>query len=101
MRPVRNRGRRDRFPCGQPLRPAMRTFLATLLALAVPSFAPATPEVSDIKAVHRHGQTFVTWKDAAEGEAGAQYRYRLVRSEHPITDGNLAGAELCSRGILY
>jgi hypothetical protein len=30
--------------------------------------APAD-KVTGIQAVHRHGQTFVTWQDAAEGEA--------------------------------
>ncbi len=31
--------------------------------------------------VYRNGQTFVTWKDAAEGEAGARLRYSLYRSD--------------------
>jgi hypothetical protein len=57
-------------------------------------------EVTGIQAIHRHGQTFVTWKDAAEGEAGAAYRYSLYRSERPITAENLAEAELCYRGVL-
>ena len=60
----------------------------------------ADAEVTDIKAVHRHGQTFITWKDAAEGEAGAKYRYSLYRSELPITAKNLAQAQLCYRGVL-
>jgi hypothetical protein len=47
-------------------------------------------EVTGIQAVHRHGQTFVTWKDVAEGEAGARYRYSLYRAEEPITAANLA-----------
>jgi len=33
--------------------------------------------VTDVQAIHRNGQTFVTWKDVAEGEAGADYRYKL------------------------
>ncbi|MGE3804869.1 MAG: hypothetical protein AB7K24_09380 [Gemmataceae bacterium] len=57
-------------------------------------------EVSDIKVFSRHGQTFVTWKDAAEGAAGAGFRYSLYRSSSPITPGNLARAELCYRGVL-
>ena len=57
-------------------------------------------EVTGIQAVHRHGQTFVTWKDVAEGEAGAKFRYSLYRSEQPITADNLAQAELCYRGVL-
>lgn len=56
--------------------------------------------VTDIRAVHRHGQTFVTWKDAAEGEVGAKYRYSLYRSPQPITGGNLEKAELCYHGVL-
>jgi hypothetical protein len=57
--------------------------------------------VTDIQAVHRHGQTFVTWKDVAEGEAGARYRYSLYRSSEPITAQNLAEAQLCYRGVLH
>lgn len=57
-------------------------------------------EVTGIQAVHRHGQSFVTWKDVAEGEAGAKYRYSLYRSEQPITAANLPQAELCYRGVL-
>lgn len=57
------------------------------------------PEVRDIRAVHRHGQTFVTWKDVAEGEAGAKFRYSLYRSPQPITADNLKGAELCFHGV--
>jgi hypothetical protein len=56
--------------------------------------------VTNIQAVHRHGQTFVTWKDAAEGEAGAKFRYSLYRAEQPITAKNLPDAELCYRGVL-
>lgn len=57
-------------------------------------------EVTGISAMHRHGQTFVTWKDVAEGEAGATYRYSLYRSDRPITADNLDKAELCYRGVL-
>ena len=53
---------------------------------------------TDAKAVSRNGQTFVTWKDAAEGEAGAKYRYSLYRSDRPITKEN--PGELCYGGIL-
>src|SRR5688572_29061409 len=60
----------------------------------------ADPEVKAIRAVHRHGQTFVTWLDAASGEAGSRYRYRLYRSDKPITEANLAQAELTIDGIL-
>ncbi len=74
------------------------------IALAVSSVAPAEPgkvEVAGIRAIHRHGQTFVTWKDVAEGDAGAGYRYSLYRSDRPITADNLAKAELCYHGVLY
>ncbi|MEX0704397.1 MAG: hypothetical protein WD069_20015 [Planctomycetales bacterium] len=56
--------------------------------------------VTEIRAAHRHGQTFVTWRDAAEGEAGANFRYALYRSDRPITPENLGQAELCCRGVL-
>lgn len=57
-------------------------------------------DVADIRAVHRHGQTFVTWKDVAEGEEGAKFRYSLYRSTEPITAKNLPAAELCYHGVL-
>jgi predicted esterase len=73
-------------------------------ALAVLTVASASRagelEVTGIQAVHRHGQTFVTWKDVAEGEAGAKYRYSLYRSSQPITAANLDKAELCYHGVL-
>jgi hypothetical protein len=53
----------------------------------------------NIKAVHRDGQTFVTWMDVARGEAGAGYRYAVYRSEKPITQENLAAAEKRVWGI--
>lgn len=72
-----------------------------IVVMRVPaSAAGAEVEVSGIRAVHRHGQTFVTWKDAAEGEEGARYRYSLYRHDEPITADNLARAELCYRGVL-
>jgi hypothetical protein len=75
--------------------------LVTLAALlgASPVVA-ADLEVTSIQAVCRHGQTFVTWKDVAEGEAGAVFRYSLYRSDKPITQENLAKAELCYHGVL-
>ena len=57
-------------------------------------------KVTGIRAVSHHGQTFVTWKDAAEGEEGAGLRYVLLRSGSPITEENVAGAEVCISGIL-
>ncbi len=61
---------------------------------------PQSVQPTGIKAVYRNGQTFVTWKDAAEGEAGAPLRYSLYRSDKPITQDNLAQAELCYHGVL-
>ncbi|MEX0715789.1 MAG: hypothetical protein WD066_04345 [Planctomycetaceae bacterium] len=74
---------------------------SAIISLSLVSIARADDlSVADIRAVHRHGQTFVTWRDGAEGEAGANYRYALYRSDRPITRENLAQAECCARGIL-
>ncbi len=67
--------------------------IVAVLALSAVGRA-ADPEVSSIQAVHRHGQTFVTWKDVAEGEDGAKFRYSLYRAEAPNTAANLDKAEL-------
>jgi hypothetical protein len=73
----------------------------TLGALLLAGAAHAAePEVTGIEALHRDGQTFVTWTDAAEGEAGAKFRYSLYRSARPITAENLKDAELCYHGVL-
>jgi hypothetical protein len=53
---------------------------------------------ADVQAVSRNGQTFITWKDAAEGEAGSKFRYALYRSDKPITADN--PGTLCYGGIL-
>ncbi len=71
-----------------------------LTAILVPLAGAAEPGVTGIKAFHRHGQTFVTWKDAAEGKEGTKYRYSLYRSDAPITQANLARAERVIQGIL-
>ncbi len=72
-----------------------------VLALASTSIAAAGElEITGIRAVHRHGQTFITWNDVADGEAGAKFRYSLYRSTHPITADNLKDAELCYHGVL-
>ncbi len=79
----------------------MRSFVACLAAAALTPFLGAGEiEVTGIQAVCRHGQTFVTWKDVAEGEAGVEYRYSLYRSAQPITAANLDRAELCYHGVL-
>jgi hypothetical protein len=79
----------------------MRIRLVTLVSLlALGSACAAEWEVREVRAVHRHGQTFVTWKDVAAGEEGAGVRYSLYRSDRPITADNLKQAELCCRGVL-
>jgi hypothetical protein len=80
----------------------VRTLTLVTLAglLGACPVAAADHEVTNIEAVYRHGQTFVTWKDVAEGETGAAFRYSLYRSDKPITQENLAKAELCYQGVL-
>lgn len=79
----------------------LRSLPVALLALTfIGPSSGAELEVTGIRVLHRHGQTFVTWKDVAEGEAGAKYRYSLYRSNQPITADNLAQAELCYHGVL-
>src|SRR5688572_24027741 len=74
--------------------------LSAVFLVSAISGRAENPVITDLRALHHHGQTFVTWTDLAEGEAGAKYRYRLYRSDRPITGENLARAELCYRGIL-
>ncbi len=58
-------------------------------------------ESASLNVVHHDGQSFVWWPDRAQGEAGADYRYRLYRSRTPIqTDADLGAAELVMTGIL-
>lgn len=75
-------------------------FSVLILAAGFQTGRAAEPAVTGIRAVHRHGQTFITWKDTAEGEAGAKFRYSVYRSQRPITPDNFAEAELCYRGVL-
>ncbi|MCE9529128.1 MAG: hypothetical protein K8R36_24035 [Planctomycetales bacterium] len=73
----------------------------TIAVLAVGSATHAVePEVTSVQSVYRNGQTFVTWKDVAEGEEGSKFRYSLYRSEQPITADNLDKADLCYHGVL-
>ncbi|MEX0704854.1 MAG: hypothetical protein WD069_22335 [Planctomycetales bacterium] len=74
--------------------------LMTAALLAAPEAGADQLRVTGIRAEHRHGQTFVTWKDVADGEAGSGYRYSLYRSDQPITADNLDQAELCYHGVL-
>ncbi|MBW2731432.1 MAG: hypothetical protein JRH20_03510 [Deltaproteobacteria bacterium] len=60
-----------------------------------------TETESGLRVVHHHGQSFVSWRDRAEGMEGETYRYQLYRSVDAITDeADLAGAELVVSGIL-
>src|SRR5437867_1552365 len=70
---------------------AVRSVTFMMIAMAWPALLAAA-EVTDIRAVCRHGQTFVTWQDVAAGEEGARYRYGLYRSNRPITADNLKQA---------
>ncbi len=75
----------------------MKRFVGiALIALAVAGAGLAGEiKVTGIQTRHQNGQTFVTWKDVAEGEAAAGYRYAVYRSDSPITRENLAQAEVC------
>ena len=65
---------------------------------ATQAFAQTAAPVTNIQAIQHDGQTFITWKDAAAGQAGERYRYDLYRSTAgPITD--LDRATLVQRGI--
>lgn len=83
------------------MRPLRLLLAVGLVLLAGGAAQPQSePSATAIRAIHRNGQTFVTWMDAAPGEAGAGFRYALYRADVPITDGNLSDARLVGRGIL-
>ncbi len=53
--------------------------------------APMTAQVQGLDAVHRDGQTFLTWQELP----GSGLRYRVWRGPQPFTDpAQLAGADL-------
>ena len=80
----------------------MRTLILFLFAfLTAAVSARAADAVTGIKAEYRNGQTFITWKEAAEGEASAGFRYNVYRSAEPITQENLSKAECCHKGVPY
>ena len=55
----------------------------------------ATADGSQVHVLHHDGQSFVSWPDRAEGEAGAAFRYRVYRASAPIgSDADLARADL-------
>ena len=68
--------------------------------IAAPALAAGQGEVTGIKAVCRNGQTFVTFKDAAEGEAGAAFRIRSIvrrsRSRRPTSTKPNCATQACS-----
>src|SRR5438552_3516103 len=71
--------------------------------LAVWSVASGRAEdlkVTGLKVTHHNGQTFITWRDVAEGEAGAADRYTVYRSAMPITQEKLGSAIPCHQGLL-
>jgi hypothetical protein len=83
----------------------MKKLITVLGLIIVPLFSGGIAgsgeiHVTGIKAFHRNGQTFVTWKDVAEGAAGAKYRYTVYRSDAPITRNNVGQAQPVIRGIL-
>ncbi len=62
--------------------------------------SPLTETPSGLAVLHHDGQSFVTWNDRAQSDAGAGYRYRLYRSHTALTsDADLANAEHIARGI--
>jgi len=83
--------------------------VALAMATRIAAAAQAPPQVSEVRAFHRAGQTFVTWKEVeplitAEKTTWGQIRravekarspvtYRIYAHEEPITAGNLAEAE--------
>jgi len=55
--------------------------------------ASAVSDVTEIVASHAHGQTFITWKDASDGDAGSNIHYAVYRSTETITPATLSKAE--------
>jgi len=63
--------------------------ILSLMFFVVVNVSAAEMNVTNIRANHRDGQTFITWTDVAEGEQGAGFRYSLYCSDRPITESNL------------
>lgn len=55
--------------------------------------AAVLAQPTNLAVVHRSGQTFITWTEAAGGGAGAPH-YRVYRYTQPITAANLTQARL-------
>lgn len=63
--------------------------------------ATSTTLDSAMAVTHRDGQSFVQWRDRAEGSEGEAYRYRLYRAATPINDdADLAALTPVADGIL-
>ena len=78
----------------------MKMILSILILCLTANTAVAELNVSGIQAVHRNGQTFVTWKDVTEEDTGIAYRYSLYCSEHQITEARLAGLKPVISGLV-
>lgn len=65
-------------------------FFAAILIFASNAFGTDAPNVTDINAVFRNGQTFITWTDPLKSTSGQILRYRVYRSTSPISDTSKA-----------
>lgn len=87
--------------------PLRAVYLGAACGLAVVVLCGATfldhiggappPPPSVVSAQFQDGQTFVTWPDPHTGTDGANYRFRVVRSNAPITSGNYGSATVIGR----
>jgi pimeloyl-ACP methyl ester carboxylesterase len=87
------------WPPASRMRRTLGVLVVILLLPGSPALAQSV-QVTGINAVHRNGQTFVTWKDVEEGERGAKYRYSLYRAPTAIDKETLAHATLVYRGVV-
>jgi hypothetical protein len=92
--------------CGVPgslISTAIAGFIGLSVFLLPPAAKaqPAASQVTGIAVQFHDGQTFITWRDAAQGAEDTGLRYSLYRSTQPITDQNLANAQLVAAGIMY
>lgn len=74
--------------------------LVLLCSFLIPisTFAASAPNVTNISATHRNGQTFITWDDPLTGASGSVLRYKVYRSTSQITDTSTA--TLIADGVL-
>ena len=73
----------------------MKTLSYIILANAFLALASIPASSDTITAVHKSGQTFITWTEMSDAET----RYNLYRSDEPITTENLNSAELITNQI--